>query len=146
MSKKIARPIRVKHRSKPPIFDMKPKGMIISCPFCEQPHPISIQEVAACGTVLRVEAVQEMWKNTTCALCGENDGERMVQIGDQYRHTHQCVDGKKILLIPPKPRLSARLAHKMPRGFHIFCYKRFGKVPAKFTNSVGKVGYTWDKP
>jgi len=146
MAKKVARPVRIKHRAKDPIFEWRGKEVKIYCPYCENKHPISIQEVAACGTVLRVEAVQEIWKNTTCAVCGKADGERMIKIGDKYRHMHQCVEGKKILIIPPKPSFTARIIHKLPEWFHVFIYKRIKKVPAKFTSPDGKVGYTWDSP
>lgn len=145
MPKKTVRPVRVRHRSKAPLYQWEGKNLKILCPFCDDPHPIDAQKVAACGTILHVTAIQEVWKGATCALCGQNDGEKMVLIGDQYRHIANCSPGKKLFLIPPKASLVARMLYKSPRWVHALLFRTIKKVPAKLSQGE-KIKYTWDRP
>lgn len=145
MSKKKARPTRLKHRSKAVKFKWENGDLKILCPFCSEEHAIDIQNVSPCGTVLQMNAVQEIWKNTTCVLCGESDQERMVKVGDKFRHIYDCSPGKRLLIIPPKPSLSAKYFSLLPERVQWFLVKRLGRVPVHFKNDSGETGYFWEK-
>lgn len=146
MSEKRDRPVRTKHRSKPAKMVVKDGKLIILCPFCEEDHPIDVQNVAKCGTVLQVNAVQEVWKNAACALCGIQDDRTLVKIGSQYRHIDDCSPGKKLYVIPPKPSFTARLFYFTPETLQHYVARRFGKVSIRLEREGKLLGYAWDRP
>lgn len=121
------------------------KGVVISCPFCEIPHPIGTTP-SACGTKLEVRAVQDVYTGVVCSLCGKPGGQ-FVKIGHLYRHTNDCSPGKTLFTKPPKMSLSAKLVHKLPDRVAILLNKKFGVRTIEVINPTTKkvLGYTWSK-
>lgn len=145
MSEKRERPVRTKHRRKPARMKVVNGRLVILCPFCEEDHPIDIQNPAPCGTILHVSAVQEVWKNATCALCGTSDDRPLVKIGSQYRHVENCSPGKRLYVVPPKPSFSAKMFYFSPKWVQYAIAKTFGKVPTRLERA-GIIKYAWEKP
>lgn len=141
-----------------PIKQLMPKGrerrsyplmgnnngkLVIMCPFCDPPHPISIKEVAQCGTRLDVQAVQLVFKHQKCALCGKMDGE-LVQIGNQFRHVQQCTPGAFLFAEPPPRSLLAGIVDGLPDRFQVPFAKLTGLTPIALTSADGKpAGHAW---
>lgn len=118
------------------------KGVAISCPYCEVPHPIGLNR-SACGTRLEIKAVQDVYTGATCALCGKPGG-RFVKVGNLYAHTPNCTPGKVLFEKPPKLSFSAMLAHKMPNIVAKSLDKiglRTFEVANPETNKI--IGYSW---
>lgn len=129
-------------RAAPKMGNVNGKSVIM-CPYCDPPHPLSTTEVSPCGAVLEVQAVQAVFRNQRCALCGKTDGEQ-VKVGNRFIHTHPCTPGKRMFAVtPPKSRLAA-LVWRFPDWAQLFIAKNFGKVVLELTTSDGhKDGYTW---
>ncbi len=119
--------------------------IVLFCPFCHPPHRISLDTAATCGTILELTAVQTLYQDVTCELCGRGQGT-LLKIGESYRHAHDCVPGRKIYTVPPKKRRSARWAWKMPDWATMFLGKRFNLTPVELRTKEGTIdGYGWDK-
>lgn len=119
-----------------------PKGVAISCPFCEVPHPIGMKP-SACGTKLEIKAVQTIYTGAVCSLCGKPGGQ-FVKVGTLYAHTTNCTPGKVLFEKPPKFSFSARIVHAMPNLVAKFLDKRGWRtfeVANPSTNEV--LGYSW---
>ena len=99
------------------------KGVLLMCPFCEIPHPVSVGQDSACGTTLRVTAVQTIVPARTvhkrslqCFKCGKSGGE-MVPFNQGFIHLIDCVPGTKVMAEPPA-RFSrwAQMVSGLPAG------------------------------
>lgn len=114
------------------------KNVILECPFCEVSHPVSIGKMSACGTQLRVMAVQVVVPKRTvhkrgikCFKCGEGDGE-MVQFNQGFAHLVNCRPDMVVMTQPPGEfSVWAERVYKLPTWIR-------GKVE-KFTGIVRRV-------
>lgn len=95
-------------------------GTVLTCPFCTPSHPIVPNEPNACGTVLRVTAVQTIiparvtrMQKLTCLKCHQAGGE-MVQYMNGYIHLTDCTPGTKLLRVPPRYNRMAAVVSKLP--------------------------------
>jgi len=116
----------------------------ILCPFCEQPHPIHPNKAAACGTVLRVSAVQTVYPARTtkkaevvCVKCGKAGGE-MVAYGKGFIHTIDCNPERRLLSSPPIYSEWARRVYNMPMWLRVIIQKISG--PIIEVNEVDETG------
>lgn len=99
----------------PKVIDQK-----LMCPFCEIPHELSPVDVAKCGTLIRVTAIQTVVpkrtvrsKKLTCLKCKKGDGE-MVVYGNGYIHLVDCMPEIKMLSAEPKYSNFAKFVHGLP--------------------------------
>lgn len=83
-------------------------GVLLECPFCEIPHTVGVGQDSACGTTLRVTAVQTIVPTRTvhkrglkCFKCGKGGGE-MVPFNQGFIHLIDCVPVTKLMAQPPK--------------------------------------------
>lgn len=121
-------------RELPPKIDTTKKDVVIQCPFCKVPHPISIGQQSPCGTTLRVTAVQTLLPARTvkkhglrCIKCHEGGGE-MVPFNNGYVHVADCLPGTKLLAVPPKFSSLARLVFLMPKGIRAHVERLSGRA------------------
>lgn len=132
-------------RNAPPKMGKFSGKSMVMCPFCDPPHPLSNIELSPCGTILQVQAVQAVFRNQKCALCGKISGEQ-IMVGNKYVHTHDCKPGQKMFAIPPKKSVLASLFWRFPDWAQLIVAKKFGKVVLELKDSDQKVvGYTWQK-
>lgn len=111
------------------------REVLILCPFCPIPHPVAVGRTAACGTELRVTAVQTIIpartvhkKKLVCFKCNESGGE-MVHFNQGYIHLHDCKPDTPLLADPPKSfsRL-ARLVYGFPAPIRKMIERQTGLV------------------
>jgi len=96
-------------------------GVILQCPFCEIPHPVSIGKDSPCGTTLRVTAVQTIIPKRTvnkrglkCIKCGQGGGE-MVPFNNGFIHLIECMPGVKLMTQAPEHfSRMAKLVYRLP--------------------------------
>lgn len=108
-------------REAPPKVKEAAGNVMILCPFCEVPHPVAVGKPAACGTELRVTAVQTVIPVRTvrkhklkCIKCNGEGGE-MVPFNQGYIHLIDCAPGTKLLAEPPKSYSpAASLIYRLP--------------------------------
>ena len=131
-------------RRRPPRIINDGDGVKIQCPYCHPPHPLSIEHRAPCGTVLELNAVQNLYSSVKCALCGGMQGT-MVKIGKRYRHSYDCKPGHTIYTVPPKASKSAAFFWNLPDRLHRFVWLRLGKKVVKLSTEGKTTGYAWDK-
>jgi len=110
----------VKVRELPPRIKVMDDGVQISCPFCEIPHPIQVNQDSACGTSMRVTAVQTIYPartvhkhNLICIKCKKSDGE-MVSFNNGFVHLSDCSPGTKLIVNQPIYSKWAELVYRMP--------------------------------
>lgn len=133
-----------KVRRKAPRIEQSDDGIAIYCPFCHPPHRISLDTKATCGTILELTAVQTLYQDVTCSLCGNGQGT-LLKIGESYRHAHDCSPGKTIYTVPPKKSRSAALAWKFPDWASMLLAKRLNLTSVQLTSGNVIDGYAWDK-
>lgn len=110
-------------------------GVILECPFCEIPHPVSVGQDSACGTTLRVTAVQTIIPTRTvnkrkllCIKCGKSGGE-MVPFNQGVVHLIDCMPGTKLMAQPPSNfSKMAKLVYGLSEGIRNVIEKRTGVV------------------
>jgi len=102
------------------------------CPFCEIPHPLELGQDAACGTVLKISAVQTTYPartvkkhNLVCVKCHKGGGE-MVQFNRGFVHVHDCSPNTKLMAAPPKFSPLARVVYFMTPAVRKVMEKRYG--------------------
>jgi hypothetical protein len=121
----------------------------LGCPFCKQTHELPpIGQTSRCGTYVELNAVQNIYfeRNLVCIVCGKTGGT-MVKIGENYRHTHDCYPGKKILEKQPKFNPLAKVIFGLPKSVQQALNKTTGLASMQVTDKDGKiVGYSFDKP
>lgn len=108
----------VKVRELPPKVRETPAGVEVLCPFCDPPHPILPNVDSACGTTLKVTAVQTVLtahgsrqQGIKCIKCHQTGGE-MVRFNNSFVHLVDCMPGVKLLTTPPKfDKWAGRVLH-----------------------------------
>lgn len=151
---------QLKIRELPPkLRPIKGGGAEILCPFCDPPHPLLPGQDAACGTMLKVTAIQTVVparvarnKKLVCVKCHKNNGGDLVRYQNGLIHLEDCMPGTKLLVAPPKFSASAKLVFGMPKWMRKQVEKITGA--AKQVNEIdpegkdtGKVlGYFFYKP
>ncbi|MCJ7744595.1 MAG: hypothetical protein MUO99_08605 [Dehalococcoidales bacterium] len=136
----------------PSVIEVMHEGKIhkaFGCPFCKPPHELPPPgQVARCGTYINIQAVQNIYfeRNLVCIVCGKGGGT-MVKIGDNYKHTHDCYPGKKMLQKQPKFNPLAKVIFSLPKSVQQALNKTLGLASMQVTDKEGKiVGYSFDKP
>lgn len=110
----------LKIRELPPKVNMLENGAEVLCPFCEIPHPIMVGQDAACGTTMKVTAVQTVYPSRTvnkhgliCLKCGKGGGE-MVKFNNGVIHLTDCTPGVKLMAMPPRYSSLASIVYRLP--------------------------------
>lgn len=112
---------KILERELPPKVSTDKNGaMVLLCPFCDLIHPIQANIPSPCGTLLRVMAVQSVYKSKEfngmiCAKCGEGGGE-MTKLFEGFVHLVDCKPGTKILMEPPPFSRLAKFAYGLKDG------------------------------
>ena len=121
-----------KIRELPPKVKNTPEGVQVSCPFCTPPHPILPGVESACGTTLKVTAVQTIltahaskFNKVICVKCGESGGE-MVKYMNSYVHLVDCKPDTKLLAEMPAMNKWAKVVIKLPEWLRRPVEKRTG--------------------
>lgn len=132
-------------RYAPPVMGKLKGRDVVMCPFCSPPHPLSNTEPSQCGTMLDVRAVQAVFHNQRCALCGKTDGVQ-IMAGNKYIHDHDCTPGKRIFAVPPRKSFTASIVWRFPDFAQLWLARKFGKVILELKDANNKVqGYSWQK-
>lgn len=112
---------RIRVRKAEPIIQNDGGKPAIMCPFCQPSHPISLAEIALCGTRLQLEAVQEIlpgWyaqnHKIACLKCHKVDGQDLVPFQGGFIHLRDCMPGTKFLAVPPKFTHRAKFVFGLP--------------------------------
>ena len=125
----------IKTREAPPKVKENGKEVLILCPFCPIPHPVAVGRASACGTQLRVTALQTIIpartvhkKKLVCFKCNKGGGE-MVFFNNGHLHLHDCKPDTPLLADPPKnfSRL-AKFVYHLPTSLRKMIEKRAGLV------------------
>lgn len=119
-------------REMPPKVEATAKGVLIQCPFCDPPHVILPGMEGACGTTLRVTAVQTIltahaarFNKIICMKCHKGEGE-MVKYRNGWVHLEDCMPGTRFLAEPPRMTKKAALVMKLPPRMRKFVEKHTG--------------------
>ena len=131
-------------RSRPPTIKRAGGGIEIQCPFCHPTHPLRVDVSARCGTILELNAVQNLYQEVACSLCAGVQGT-LVKIGDRYKHVHECTPGTTIYTVPPKKSFSARVFWKLPESLHRWVWKNRGQKVIELSTEGQVTGYGWDR-
>lgn len=135
---------RSRYRKGNPRIVQGDTGAEIHCPFCFPPHVLAVDIRAKCGTILELKAVQTLYSDVKCALCGKAQGT-MVKIGERYRHSFECTPGHTIYTVPPEVSKSAAFFWNWPDRFHTFMWKSLGKKIIQVSSEGMITGYAWEK-
>jgi hypothetical protein len=116
------------------------KGNEILCPFCIPTHPMKADTPSPCGSLLKVTAVQPVFKKPAvmrrelkCVKCGKGGGE-MIMYMNGFVHLPDCTPEKRLLpSIPPSDR-RARFVYRLKEG----------KLKEWLEKQWGKVQVVWD--
>lgn len=138
------KPTRTRHRSKPPRYAQKDGRLTVLCPFCDDDHPIGVDAPAHCGTVLQVTAVQDVWKNAKCDLCGEMDNTPLTRVGANLQHIRDCKPGTRLRVTPPKHSLTAKWAFKLADRTNWKIIAKLPKMPLEIKVNGVVTGYAWE--
>ena len=111
----------VTRRSALPLVETIKGGKVLMCPFCKPSHPVVPFQQASCGTMIEVNAVQEVIrakfdKRIKCAKCGQGGGE-MVRWQNAFLHVNDCTPGVKTMAEPPKYSKLAGVVYDMPASW-----------------------------
>lgn len=148
----------VNTRELPPKVRQGEKGIQLLCPFCQQTHVIVPGQESACGTTLKVTAIQTIIpartvrdKGLTCIKCHESGGI-MVRYMGGYVHLEDCKPGTMLMTeLPPFSKFAERVFKMKVGRVKAFLEKRYGHAeqiqeidPAG--NKTGKImGYVFLK-
>lgn len=142
---KMFKPPKPTVRYRAPVMGKLKGKDVVMCPFCDPPHALSSTEPSPCGTILQIQAVQAVFHNQKCALCGKVEGET-IMAGDKYVHTYECTHGKLMFAVPPKKSVTARIFWRFPDAAQLWVARKFGTVVMELKNGSEQiVGYTWKK-
>jgi hypothetical protein len=103
----------------PKVTKDKNGAAILLCPFCNPTHPLRADQATACGTIVRVQAVQTVFrsnysrKNMVCVKCGKGGGEMVVWQNNAFVHTHDCSPGVAAMNEPPKISKAAGIIYNL---------------------------------
>lgn len=141
----MAKHNRPRIRKQAPRISQDGKGMVIECPFCHPPHRLRLDMPAPCGTILELKAVQSLYQDVTCVLCGKPGGT-LIKVGELYRHANECSPGKRLYTIPPKPSKTAAIFYRFPKWIQARYTRRTRKYAVQLSDQEGEVhGYAWDR-
>ena len=129
-----------KIRKRPPKLKTDDGKAEILCPFCFPSHPIQIEFPSSCGTILELSAIQSLYKDVTCALCGGARGS-LVKIGEKYKHAHDCTPGQHLYAVPPKKSRGARAFWYLPNFAHTYLWRVSGRKVIELSNDGKVTGY-----
>lgn len=135
MSKKKPFRPQTTTRSRDPKFRTVDGNVQILCPYCDPPHPIYPHQMSACGTILQVSAVQNVFPARTtkkaevlCVRCGKGGGD-MVQFGKGFVHAESsCNPERRMIAAPPHYSNWARGVYNMPKFIRSFVMRFTGPV------------------
>lgn len=120
------------------------QGTQILCPFCVPTHPLMPTEPSACGTVLKVTAVQMIYPKRTvvrkkmiCLKCHEGGGEMVIYMNG-FVHLPDCKPETRLLPNLPEFNKTARLVFKLPERLRTAVEKYTGKV--QYVGEITKDG------
>lgn len=112
---------QVKTREEHPIPRREKNGVLLMCPFCKPTHPIIPGKPTACGTTLRVTAVQKIIsartvriEGLTCVKCGEKGKGEMVQYFNSFVHVEECAPDVQLLSSIPNYSKWAEIVFNLP--------------------------------
>lgn len=104
-----------------PGFKKTDNGLQAFCPFCNPPHPLFPGQDSACGTSLKVTAVQTViptrlarMNKIVCVKCHKMGGGDMVKFNNGYIHLADCAPEVKLLAVPPKFSKWAEIVFGLP--------------------------------
>lgn len=124
----------IQTREKLPLTKKEKDGIVLLCPFCDPSHPIVPGQPNACGTTLRVTAVQQIFNARTvrmnkmiCVKCGQGGGQ-MVQYFNGYLHLEDCNPEVQMLTQIPKYSRWAEIVYKFPEWLRDLFEKYTGVV------------------
>jgi len=134
------------------------QGVQLLCPFCIPSHPIVPNQPNACGTTLKVTAVQMVFtkeavkaKGLICSKCRQGGGE-MIQYMNVYAHLPDCKPDTILLPLLPEFNWFAGIVFRLKDGkIKKSLEQRFGLAQAvmdidKEGKQTGKVlGYFFMK-
>lgn len=145
-------------RELPPKVNMVEHGVQILCPFCDPPHPIMVGQDSACGTTMKVTAVQTIYParttkkhNLVCIKCGKGNGE-MVKFNKTFVHAFDCTPGTKLITVPPEFSKLAKFIFQLPAWLRKQVEKITGfakevkEVDAQGTDTGKILGYFFYSP
>lgn len=134
MAKKHSFRQAVTVRESTPKYRETGKGVEVLCPFCNPSHPIYPDKDAACGTLLKVTAMQTVVSSRMtkregllCLRCGSGGGE-MAKFGNGFVHINNCNPGRRMLANPPTYSDWARRVYNMPESLRGVIEKFTGKT------------------
>lgn len=121
MSKKNYHTPAIKTREDHPIPRPRKDGIDLLCPFCKPTHPIFPGKPNACGTTLRVTAVQQIIsartvriEGLTCIKCRQTGKGEMVHYMNGYVHVEECAPEIQLLTEIPAYSKWAEWVYKLP--------------------------------
>lgn len=121
-----------------------PQGTQLLCPFCIPTHPLMPSQPSACGTVLKVTAVQMVYTKRTvmskkmlCVKCKQGGGE-MIAYMNSYVHLPDCQPAVKLLPNLPDFNWWAERVYKLPERARDWIEKYTGKV--QYVKEIDKQG------
>jgi len=133
-------------------------GVELICPFCQPRHALIPGKASACGTEIKVTAMQRMitpriarQNNVVCIKCGKAAGGPLVQCMNGFMHSHDCAPGIVILSEPPKYDKAAEYVFKLPDKIRKMIEKRTGEakmieeVDPSGKNTGNVLGYIFHK-
>lgn len=135
MSKKNSVKPFVKERVDiPKIVKDKNGAAILLCPFCSPSHPLRADQATACGTIVRVQAVQTVFrsnyshKNMVCVKCGKGGGDMVTWQNNAFVHVHDCSPGVTAMNEPPKMSKAAGIIYNFPPVLRRIAEAAWGKT------------------
>lgn len=147
----------IKIRELPPKLNQDKAKPQVLCPFCEIPHPLDFGADAACGTLLKVTAIQTIYPARTvkkhemvCFKCHKSGGE-MVRFNSAFIHLQECSPDTKLMAAPPEFSRLARAVYLMHPAVRKVLEKQYGLAKQvqevdEHGKSTGKVlGYFFYK-
>lgn len=140
MSKRTHPKPAIKQRSATPLLD---KEGHLTCPFCKPTHSLDPFKESPCGTIIRVEAVQTVYKTSylkespKCLKCGKEGGE-MVRFQGAFIHTHDCTPGMALMTETPVLSPWAKFVYKLPEFAKRPFERRVGRAsPLELIDETG---------
>jgi hypothetical protein len=113
----------IRTREALPIAKQMKSGSQLLCPFCTPTHPLALGESSACGTTIKVTAVQIIIpsriariNHTVCIKCHREGHGDMVRYGNAYVHLENCDPKTRLLSAMPNNNVFAKIVFKLPKG------------------------------
>lgn len=104
----IHTPAETTRKAQPKVLQTKDGHRQLICPFCIPPHPLYPGQVAPCGTVVQILAIQRIVprriadkRNLECLKCHKLAGGDMVPFGEGFVHLQDCMPEVALLAEHP---------------------------------------------